>query len=134
MEYRLVETTKEEFDGLHKLVFGNIDPNMHPPIVIVAMQDKELIGFISGYFHNLNTFYIQALGIVPAHQKKGHARFFKEATAAILEGDVRYLMGWINAKDNVTLRIALSNGFHIMGTRTTTKGKLLVEIIKEKSE
>lgn len=136
MRFKYADLTPNQFWDIYEMVFGYKDTALYPPVIVLARNDKmELIGFLAGYYHDQNTFYIQATGVLPKYRNKAMPRFFKGIMDYVLgETNIKYIICLINADDNHVLRIVLKDQFHIMGVRQTTKKRLLVELIKERSD
>ena len=121
----------EEYLRLYGVVFGDEDLFQAPSTVYLGYEGDECIGFTAGYLRNLNTFYMQYMGIIPEkrHGRNG-VKYFK-AILDELDKEYPYLEGAIWNGNIVALKMALKYGFKVIGTRVNTYGKLLVEILRE---
>ena len=104
-----------------------------PAFVYVGYEDNELVGFMSGYNHNLSTVYLQYAGAAVQFRGYRTLKFFKEAIEFIHK-EYHYIMIRIKNDNVAALKIALSGDFKIIGIRMATDKSLYVEFLKERQD
>lgn len=112
-------------------IFDETDVFQSPAFVYIGHENDKLVGFMSGYNHNLSTVYLQYVGAVKGFRGYRAFRFFKEAIEFIHK-EYHYIMLWIKNNNTVALKIALSGDFKIIGIRLATDKSLYVELLKER--
>ncbi len=90
--------------------------------------DGEYAGHVYGYALNSKTFDIQGSALEPEFRGTKRVRALQQIIAAVLR-DYRQCISRIDNKDNAEIKMVLSAGFHIIGTRTY-KDTISVELIK----
>jgi predicted GNAT superfamily acetyltransferase len=125
----------KEYPGLFARFFPDeqFNPNDAPAMVYTG-EDAEhgMIGFLAGYFHNLETLYIQRIALTEDLRGRQLVPvFFAEAMAYARQGGVKYLMGAVKNTNRRALIAALKVGFLVNGLRMDTQGRVFVEVIFE---
>ncbi len=85
-------------------------------------------GNVTGFSLNDNTFEIRHSNLEERFQGTMAVRAWREIIKGI-EKDYKYIVSRIDNKDNAEIKIVLSSGFHIVGTKTY-KDEIAVEILK----
>lgn len=127
----LYEDCKSWYHQLHNEIF---DPDsLHiPAIVYVGFEDKNYIGFMSGYLHDARTFYVQKTGIPERHRNhKLSKELLNEIWERIRQDGFTALLGLVQNINTPTLIMALKSGWRVYGYRVSVDGKQYVEILKE---
>jgi RimJ/RimL family protein N-acetyltransferase len=131
MNFRLLkdEETEQIMPDLFKEIFKLDSWFLLFPMVVIAEECGEIIGFGSGNAANRLRFYFQYCAILPKYKGKGMAK-------ELLNGAMRYLnyrfYSTLTPNDNTAaIRSVLSCGFKIVGTRQDEGGNLLVEWLKD---
>ena len=124
------------FPKLYMKIFKAHDVNEKdlPPWIYVGFNDGSHVGFMSAYYHNTETLYIQRVGIIKQLRGKGLSLQLWNETLNYLETEepsLRYILGTIENTNIKPLLVALHSGFMINGTQMSTDGKLYVRIIKD---
>ncbi|MFQ5769721.1 MAG: hypothetical protein ACE5HX_04240 [bacterium] len=130
--HELNDEELKEYPKLYQQVFGYWDSTHIPGMVIGLYNEKnELVGFLSGYAHTTEDFYIQAAGLLPGIRKKKEWEII-DLVIEYLEKtyDFKRFIAFIYNTNIKTLIVVLKKGWIIFGTRTDGK-QLLVEVIKE---
>jgi len=133
-KYHLHEI-QDEYYQWHDLIFGK-DP-YHVPIVVYFGYDKNnnFIGFMSGYYHDKRTFYIQKIAINPEMKGKGlSAALSVYVLDTMKKEDVRYILGQIENTNIPMIIASVKAGCLINGYFTDTNGKQYIRIIKDLGE
>ena len=100
----------QEYRRIHQRVFNRTDFKV-PPVVIVGRNDNgDIVGFISGFWNNDDSFYIQFAGVLPEYQKGPYLRYLSNC----LDNNTNYDMAVENT-NTVTLKTVLSIGFIPIG-------------------
>ena len=128
-EHTLSSIGEKVYRRYFEEAFGLYDETHIPCNIIIISDDDVIIGFASWYVHNVVTIYLQCIGFVNNARKK--YSYFCEVIR-YMENKGVAIMGTIYNNSKVALIWALRYGFNIVGTRTLSNGKILVEIIKEK--
>ena len=125
-----VKDIEKEYFSLHDDVFGK-DPFHYPNIVYIAKINAQYIGFISGYWHDKKTFYIQKTAISKKLKGQGlSAEFAINAWQFLKEKEkIRYLLGQIETDNISPIITALKTGWKINGYFTDTIGKQYIRTI-----
>jgi len=125
----------QEIEGVYPGIFSEFFPDetLNPadaPAMVYVGQQEDIIGFLAGYFHNLETLYIQRIGLrQDLRGKQLTMGFFVEAVEYLRRQGIRYLIGAIENTNRAALIAALKAGFLVNGCRVDTRGKLFVEMI-----
>ena len=112
-------------------IFDETDVFQSPAFVYIGYENDELVGFMSGYNHNLSTVYLQYAGAAKQFRGYKALKFFKEAIEFIHK-EYHYIMIWIKNDNIAALKIALSGDFKIIGIRMATDKNLYIELLKER--
>jgi len=139
-KYTYDEISKD-YPALHNAIFNQPDP-MHMPAVIYVVykggaEDAHYIGFLSGYYHDAVTLYIQRAGMLPDSKSqhrfsRGYARaFFSEVMEHLKKEGHVFLLAYIENTNVPALLVALHTGWIINGIHTDTAGKTYVRILKD---
>ena len=123
------EEIQTEYPGLFTKVFGKPPTLPLPPIVAIT-KGKE--GFLSGYWHGSQTFYIQYCGVMPEYQGKDFGTgYLKEGLGYIVENlNAKFFVTYTPNWNTPAMKVLINCGFYVFGIRQTTAGELLVEWLK----
>ena len=130
-----IEEIKDDYPLLFISVFGKwVDEGNCPLIVYYGYEDGTFVGIVAGFPISQDTFYIQRSGYIANEQHKtATVRRTREVMAA-LHGDWPYLYTLVSNADIYVLKMVITCGFMVIGTRVDTKGKVWVELMKEKKD
>jgi len=118
---------KDKYYQLHDDIFPK--DQYHIPSVIYLVFDREYMGFISGYFHDQITFYIQRTA---KSNKDFSLKFAQQAFEHLKETEhIRYFLGQIETFNTRAIITSLITGWTINGYFTDTSGKPYVRIIMD---
>lgn len=135
LQRKLLSEIANEYPYIFNSVFGEwtYEGNC-PSEVYLGYEDNQLIGFISGYTVALNTWYIQRAGFIS--DLIGDIRNIKRAAFVIdkLHNVWPHLLTLIRNDDYRILRMAITLGFVIIGTRLDVQKRLWVEMRHSKEE
>ena len=135
LQRKLLSEIANEYPYIFNSVFGEwtYEGNC-PSEVYLGYEDNQLIGFISGYTVALNTWYIQRAGFIS--DLIGDLRNIKRAAFVIdkLHNVWPHLLTLIRNDDYRILRMAITLGFVIIGTRLDVQKRLWVEMRHSKEE
>jgi len=122
----------EQYPAIHNEVFDDVDPKHIPAIIYLGFEDEKYIGFMSVYYHDAVTYYIQRIGIPKEIRGQRLAQqFFKDVMAYVKEEGLRFMLGHVENTNISTILVALHTGWIINGVHTDTAGKTYVRILKE---
>lgn len=126
-----IEDIKDIYPAIYKQVFDETDDFQCPSVVYLWFKNGEFKGFLSGYVHNLVTFYLQYTGIVREKRGYGTLEMFR---AGIKEIDKEFpsIMTVIKNDNIVAIKMALQVHFIPHGIRQDTKGQLYLELIRKR--
>ncbi len=94
--------------------------------------DEEYAGYVIGFSGGTNHLYIIKSSLVPKFRGTKAVRAFKEIINGVLK-DYSIVSSTIDNQDNAEIKIVLSAGFHIIGTKSY-KGEISVEILKTRED
>ncbi|MFH1952586.1 MAG: hypothetical protein ABIL06_13315 [Pseudomonadota bacterium] len=125
------------YPAIHDQVFDEQYKAQQPSIIYLIFdgEEKKYVGFLSGYYQDAISFYIQRIGI--PRENRGKQRIFgllRGIEKHLISYGHKFLIGNVEASNNITLLIALRDGWHISGMHTDTSGTLYVRIIKKLEE
>ena len=129
----LITEIQDDYPPIFISVFKewNTDGNC-PSMVYYGYDNGIFIGFVAGYPMSSTLWYIQRTGYVTDEQHKTKNVNRTREVMAALHGDWPYLLTLVGNDDIPMLKMALTVGFKVIGTRMDTKAKLWVELLKEK--
>jgi len=123
-----------EYANLYNQVFADGEPNLPRDIYLVHEDDDKLIGFLSGFPLDQETWYLQVVGFLPS-EKKHRTNIYRSWLAmTLLNREWGGILTMIENKNVEALRVALSVGFIVIGTRMDTAGTLWVELLRVRNE
>lgn len=126
---------KEIYPLIYKSVFKEYtNTGNFPMYVYLGKDDGTFCGFLSGYTHNQNTWYLQRAGFTTDKQGRTSTLRMTREVIAILHKDWKYIMSVVANTDFPALKMLLKVGFKIIGTRVDTGGVLWVEMIHESAQ
>ncbi len=135
LQKKLLSEIANEYPYIFKAVFDEwtLEGNC-PSEVYLGYEENNLIGFVSGYPVALNTWYIQRAGFV--YKLIGDIRNVKRAAFVLdkMHKDWSYLLTLVRNDDHRVLRIAITLGFVIVGTRMDVQKRLWVEMRHSKED
>lgn len=127
------DVSEIDYPKLYKEIFGEADIN-HPRHVYMVYDEDKYVGFMSGFPMDSNTWYMQVVGFIPNEQKKVSNIYRSAIAVNTLHQDWYGILVRINTLNVEALRVALSIGFVIVGTRMDTGRNLWVELMHLRSE
>ena len=136
---KIVQTTAqamgEMYGKLFVEVFGVWEEHHVPDIVWLFTTDDEqdIIGFASGFQTKKNEIYLMWGG------ERAEFRGFKSKKRLrqirdYLHGKYKYIITTISSENNNMLRLYLSIGYKVFGTKHSTDGITYVELISQKEQ
>jgi len=134
---KIIETTVkamgEAYGRLFTEIFGHWEEHHIPDIVFLFLIDSEddIIGFASGFQTKRNEIYLQWGGereIYRGFKSKKRLRQIRD----YLHNKYEYIITTISSENNQMLRLYLSIGYKIYGTKHSTDGITYVELISKK--
>lgn len=134
IDYRLhklgVDLAWDTYRTLFVEAFRTYDERQAPTTVLLGLDGDRTVGFVSGYPHDKNTFYVQHIGFTTA-DLAGRFQVYSGSIAALHQYGYRYVIGLIAAANTKALIWGLQSGFQIVGTRQATSGELYVEVLRD---
>lgn len=122
----------EHYPAIHNQVFDKVDPKHVPAIIYLGFEGEDYIGFMSVYYHDAVTYYVQRIGIPNSLRGKHLAhKFFIDVMAHVKNEGIKYMLGHVENINTPTLLVALHSGWIINGVHTDTAGKTYIRILKE---
>ncbi len=100
-----------------------------PSEVYFVYDDDKIVGFLSGYPMSKDMWYLQRTGYIKDEQYKAKNLQRTKEVMYQLNSHWPFIFSVIRNDDVTTLKIALSVGFKIIGTRVDTQHKLWVEMM-----
>ena len=121
------------YEDLFKECFKYEDRSSIPALVMVEEHSDIPYAFVSGYWQNSATFYIQYSGVLPAYQgrllPKGLVRKFCKKLHADYGNN--WFMAMAENNNIPAIKALLGTRFQIIGVRQTQPDKkLLVEFLR----
>lgn len=127
--HRVVENQKEQvFKYLYAQGFKSPNYSHNPPDVYIQTNSDVVEVMYAGYAHDLHTFYLQFA--TRFDEGDDGQQLFREFLDHI-GTEYNFVMCAIENGNLPPLFRCLKTGFKIIGTRTTTDGIVLVEMIKK---
>ena len=117
------------YPEIYRSVFESSDDFQIPSIVYLGFENGEYKGFISGYLHNIQTFYMQYAGIIKSKRGFGTVSMFREAVRE-MQKEYAFILAAIRNDNIVAIKIAMNEGFVINGIRQDTGKNIYVELIR----
>lgn len=134
IDYRLstpgVDLAWDAYRDLYLRAFPAYDERQAPTRVLAGVDGDRVLGFVAGYPHTQDTFYIQHIGFCTTDLADRFATYVG-GLEALHQYGWRYLLGAIDARNPKAITWALKSGFRIIGTRQSTDGALFVEVLRE---
>jgi len=119
------------YPSLYEDVFDSPDVSHLPSFVYLVFKGHNYVGFLSAYAHNADTVYIQYSGFAKDVNPVSRLGIFRDVIEIIHERYM-FILSLIENSNIKALKMAISTGFKVIGTRQDTNKVLLVEMIKEK--
>jgi len=135
---KIVQTTAqamgEMYGKLFVEVFGVWHPHRVPDIVYLFVDDSEtdVIGFASGVVVKPGEIYLQYGGERKIYRGFKSKKRLREIRDHIHSRGFKYITTIVEASNNQMLRLYLSIGYVIFGTRIATDKTVCVELLSEK--
>jgi len=124
--------TPEEINTVYPVIFEKIFKappiNQIPRTVIVQEKDDEIIGFVSGFLINTETFYMAWGGTVSKFVQA--KKFWVEGEAFFKEHGVKWFQTNVENINTQWQRVLMGMGWIPFGVKATG-GKLYIEYFKE---
>jgi len=124
--------TPEETNEIYPIIFEKIfkvHPTNHiPRTVVVQEKDDEIIGFVSGYLIDTETFYMAWGGTVSKFVQA--RKFWEEGEALFKEHGVKWFQTNVENINTQWQRVLMGMGWIPFGVKATG-GKLYIEYFKE---
>jgi hypothetical protein len=135
LEKRIFSEIAIEYPEIFNSVFGEwtYEGNC-PGEIYIGYENEKYTGFLSGFPISLNTWYLQRAGFVKNQQAKFtniHRTLF---CLDEIHKNFMAILTLIRNDDIKALKITLSVGFKIIGTRIDTEKHLWVEMIHLRQE
>lgn len=118
------------YPEIFESVFDKLDIYQLPSVVYLGFKEGKFAGFISGYLHNQTTFYLQYAGVIKDIRGFATLEVFREALKKI-EQEFLYQMIVIRNTNVPAIKLAMAEGFIIMGGRQDTMQNYYVELLRE---
>jgi len=135
LERYSLSQVQKEYPEIYKTVFGEWTLNGNvPSLIYIGYEDDKYGGFLAGYIHNYDTFYLQRTGFIIEEQGKVTNKLRAKTAINILHQEWNYILSLIRNDDIKPLKMALSIGFKIIGVRIDTQHNTWVELIHCKQE
>jgi hypothetical protein len=126
------------FKAMFSEVFGREAWKQEFPVFLVVGyfdHEDEPIGFMSGIATDLQTFYMQRIGLVPRHRgEKLYLRFWGQVSDFIKDMGFRYITGTIRTDNPQPIIVAMHTGWRIHGFKVSTNGTQYIQVIKDLAE
>lgn len=136
MKIKVYEYSQLEkiYPGMYFTVFGAL-PVERPPDWIYVVIDEEkdkCIGFTTVSLVKKGEVYIHWGGTMPEYRGTFNIlRYFRELLSLIHSNGFKWILLDTENTNAAMIKLALSSGFIINGTKQTTLGKLYLQMIKE---
>ena len=118
----------EQYPIIFEKVFKVPPTNQIPRTVIVQEKDDEIIGFVSGYLIDTETFYLAWGGTVSTFTQA--RKFWVESEAIFKENGVKWFQTNVENTNTSWQRVLMGMGWIPFGIKATG-GKLYIEYFKE---
>jgi len=122
------EEINDTYSTIYKSIFGISPTNQIPRTVIVQEKDDKVIGFVSGYLIDTETFYLAWGGTVSKFVQA--RKFWKESEATFKEHGVKWFQTTVENINTQWQRVLMGMGWIPFGVKATG-GKLYIEYFKE---
>jgi len=122
------EEINDTYSTIYKSIFGISPVNQIPRTVIVQEKDDKVIGFVSGYLIDRETFYMAWGGTVSKFVQA--KKFWVEGEALFKEHGVKWFQTNIENTNTQAQRLLMGMGWIPFGVKATG-GKLYIEYFKE---
>ncbi len=135
LELHKIADIKEEYANVFTSVFKEwVDQGNCPAQVYYGYEDYKFIGFISGFPLSQTLWYLQRTGYVEDEQSKPKNLQRTREVFGCLHRDWPFILTLIRNDDIAMLKMSLSVGFKIIGTRIDTQKTLWVEMMSSKED
>jgi len=123
----------EIYHGLFCDIFGSWKPHRVPDIVFLFVTDSEddIMGFASGVIVKPGEIYLQYGGEREKYRGFHTKNDLRKVRDYIHSKGFKYITTIVEATNNSMLRLYLSIGYVIFGTRIATDKTVCVELIHE---
>lgn len=119
-------------ENMHRAVFAKVKPREWDRIsyALIGVKDEQLQGYVTVREHDIESVYWQFGGMLPNLQKSvDTVRCYQHLLAWQKQVSKRITTYTLNT--NIAyLKLAMSQGFRIVGTRTT-QGEIYVDLLLE---
>jgi len=124
--------TPEEINTIYPIIFEKIfkvsPTNQIPRTVLVQEKDNEIIGFVSGYLIDRETFHLAWGGTVSKFVQSRN--LWKESEVIFKEHGVKWFQTFVENINTQWQRVLMGMGWIPFGVKATG-GKLYIEYFKE---
>ncbi len=135
LELHNIGDIKEEYANVFTSVFKEwVDQGNCPTQVYYGYDDDKFIGFISGFPLSQTLWYLQRTGYVEDEQSKVKNLQRTKEVFVCLHRDWPFILTLVRNDDITMLKMSLSVGFKIIGTRIDTQKTLWVEMMSSKED
>lgn len=133
VKYLVSELSEEFYKNIYSSVFDEwtYDGNC-PAEVYISYEDEKIVGFLSGYPQSQVTWYLQRAGAIKNEQYKFKDYSRGKFALDYIQKTWPYIMTLVRNDDISTLKLSLSLGFKIIGTRIDTANRLWIEMMRKK--
>lgn len=122
---------KKIYPSLYEHCFNAPAPKSLPPVMLIAEDENKIFGFSSGYFHNVTTFYVNGVAMVPECRTKKNAAIYEKSFHEFYKRmGIKHIIGFVENTNIRTLYVALKAGYLITGCRISSEQETLVIISK----
>ena len=122
------EEINDQYPIIFKKIFKDYPVNQIPRTVIVQEKDNEIIGFVSGYLIDKETFYLAWGGTVSKFVQA--KKFWMEGETLFKEHGVKWFQTNVENTNTQWQRVLMGMGWIPFGIKATG-GKLYIEYFKE---
>ena len=122
------EEINENYNAIYTKIFKAHPTNQIPRTVVVQEKDNEVIGFVSGYLIDRETFYLAWGGTVSTFTQA--RKFWTEGEAVFKEQGVKWFQTNVENTNTSWQRVLMGMGWIPFGIKATG-GKLYIEYFKE---
>ncbi len=99
-----------------------------PTYIYIGFWNEMYVGYMAGSFENMDTVHVQYSYLVPEYRGKKVVRIINELVKTI-HNDFKYITMSVDNTRNSMIKILLSAGFHVWGTKHN-EGITYVELLK----
>ena len=117
------------YPNLFRKTFQFDEEIQKPSTVVVIESENKIIAFLSGYWQNKISFYVQYCGVLPDYPRKGRSNKFLKMGMNFI--GARFYSTRVPNWDIPIIKILLSLGFIIHGISMGKGNILFLELSKD---